>query len=63
MLVVEKVGPMDAVKRSAALLKDTWGEQIAGNLGVGLFFGLITFLIFLVGIPLIVLAVPKIGSE
>jgi len=43
VLVVENVGPIDAVKRSAAHLRKTWGEQIAGNLGMGLVFGLITF--------------------
>lgn len=41
VLVVEKVGPVDAIKRSTELLKKTWGEQIAGNLGLGLVFGLI----------------------
>ena len=57
VLVVEKVGPMEAVKRSANLLKDTWGEQIAGNLSVGFVFGLVYLLVTLVGIPLIILAV------
>lgn len=56
VLVVEKVGPVDAVKRSANLLKQTWGEQIAGNLSVGLIFGLVFFLAILVGIPVIILA-------
>jgi hypothetical protein len=57
VLVVEKVGPVDAVKRSADLLKDTWGEQIAGNLSVGLVFGLVSVLALVVGIPLILVAV------
>lgn len=57
VLVVEKVGPVDAVKRSANLLKDTWGEQIAGNLSVGFIFGLITFGVILLGIPVVILAV------
>ena len=35
VLVVEGVGPIEAVKRSTQLLKKTWGEQIAGNLGIG----------------------------
>lgn len=48
VLAVEKVGPFDAVKRSVALLKKTWGEQIVGNLGLGAFFGLVTFLVILV---------------
>jgi hypothetical protein len=41
VLVVEGVGPIDAVKRSTQLLKKTWGEQIAGNLGIGAAFALI----------------------
>jgi hypothetical protein len=40
VLVVEGVGPIEAVKRSTHLLKKTWGEQIAGNLGIGAVFTL-----------------------
>ena len=29
------VGPVDAVKESAALFKKTWGEQVVGNFGMG----------------------------
>jgi hypothetical protein len=57
VLVVENVGPLDAVKRSGRLLKETWGEQIAGHLSVGFIFGLITFLVILAGIPVVILAV------
>ncbi len=49
VLAVENVGPIDAVKRSATLLKKTWGEQIVGNFGLGAFFGLIFFGVFLLG--------------
>jgi hypothetical protein len=49
VLVVEKVGPIAAIKRSASLLRKTWGEQIIGSGGIGLVFGLIAFLIILVG--------------
>jgi hypothetical protein len=42
VLVVEDVGPIEAVRLSAEYLKRTWGEQIAGNLGMGLVFGLIS---------------------
>jgi hypothetical protein len=48
VLVVEGVGPIEAVKRSTSLLKKTWGEQIAGNLGIGAAFTLI----FLAGLVL-----------
>lgn len=54
ILVTENVGPVEAVKRSTALLKKTWGEQIVGNLGIGAAFGLIIFALILVGIPLII---------
>jgi len=43
VLVAEEVGPFEAVKRSAQLLKRTWGEQIVGNLSIGGVFGLLTF--------------------
>lgn len=56
VLVVEDVGPMDAIRRSVELLKRTWGEQIAGNLSIGLIFGLLTFAVVLLGVPVIVLA-------
>jgi hypothetical protein len=48
VLVIEDVGPVDAIKRSTALLKKTWGEQLAGDLGLGAFFGLLYFVIFFV---------------
>jgi len=47
---------VDAIKRSVELLKRTWGEQIAGNLSIGLIFGLLTLVVVLVGVPTIVLA-------
>jgi hypothetical protein len=42
VLVAEDVGPIEAVQQSAAYLKKTWGEQIAGNVGMGMVFGLIS---------------------
>lgn len=53
VLVVEGLGPVDAVKRSGSLLKRTWGEQLAGGLGMGFVFGLA----YLVTIPLGVVAI------
>jgi hypothetical protein len=38
VLVVEKMGPIDAVKVSASLLRKTWGEQLIGNCSFGLVF-------------------------
>ncbi len=40
VLVVEGVGPIEAIKRSAGLLRKTWGEQIVGNFSIGLVTGL-----------------------
>lgn len=34
VLVVERVGPFEAVKRSAGVLKKTWGESLVGNFGM-----------------------------
>lgn len=56
ILVVEDVSPVDGVKRSASLLKQTWGEQLVGNFGLGAIFGMIYVLLILGGIAGIVLA-------
>jgi hypothetical protein len=57
VLVVENVGPIEAIKRSGSLLKQTWGEQIVGNFAIGMIFGLITLLvILLVGAPVVWIA-------
>jgi hypothetical protein len=45
VLAATGLGPMDAVKESARLLKKTWGEQIAGNIGLGAVFGVLIFLV------------------
>ena len=55
VLAVENVGPIEAIKRSVQLLKQTWGEQLAGNLGLGAFFGLVVFGLLILGIPAIAL--------
>src|SRR5450755_4720890 len=54
VLAAENVGPIDAVKRSAEMIKKTWGEAIIGNAGIGLIFGLFLFLFILVGVVLII---------
>lgn len=35
VLVTKDIGPIDAVKESAALFRRTWGEQVIGNFGMG----------------------------
>jgi Family of unknown function (DUF6159) len=54
ILVNHDIGPVDAVKRSAELLKKTWGENLIGGGGIGVAFGLIIVLIVLVTIALAV---------
>lgn len=55
ILVSRDVGPIDAVKDSATLLKKTWGENVIGNVGMGLVFFLFYLgaigmgLVFMVG--------------
>jgi hypothetical protein len=34
VLVTKDIGPIDAIKESAAVFKRTWGEQVAGNFGL-----------------------------
>lgn len=36
ILVIEDIGVVDAIKRSAGLLRSAWGEGLAGHLGLGL---------------------------
>lgn len=50
ILVVENVGPIEAIKRSTAYLKKTWGEQLVGNAGVGVVFGLLIFGVIALGV-------------
>lgn len=52
VLVSQNVGPVDALKQSASLLKRTWGENAIGNVGIGVFFGFLGFGVILVGVLL-----------
>lgn len=56
VLVMEDIGPIEAIKRSVELLKRTWGEQIAGSFSIGLVFGLLSLLAVIIGVPAIMLA-------
>lgn len=56
VLVTHDLGPIDALKESARLLKKTWGEQIAGNLGIGVVVVLAFVLYSFVAVPIVVLA-------
>ena len=54
VLVSREIGAIDAVKESASLLRKTWGENVIGQGGIGLVFGLITFFVVMLGVALIV---------
>jgi Family of unknown function (DUF6159) len=41
VLAARDVGPIEAVKESATLLKKTWGENVIGQVGLGAAFGFI----------------------
>ncbi len=57
VLVVRDVGPIDAVKESAALLRETWGENLIGTVGLGLAFAAAYLVVLAAGGGLILLAV------
>lgn len=50
VLVVEKKNPIDAMKRSVSILRETWGESLVANFGIGL-------IVFLLMIPTFALLV------
>lgn len=61
ILVSRDIGPVDAVRQSAALLKKTWGENIIGNAGMGLVFFL--FYLGVIGIGMLfVFGVAQTGN-
>lgn len=56
VLVTEKVGPVTAVKRSAAILRAKWGESLAGEARIGLLgalFFILSALVFAGGAALV----------
>jgi hypothetical protein len=56
VLIVEKVGPIRAVGRSAKILSETWGEALGGRMGIGWFllpFWLIGILLLIGGFTLL----------
>jgi hypothetical protein len=63
ILVSRDVGPIDAVKESIELLKRTWGENVAGNVGIGMAFGLITMGVVVLAIGLVIAAAAVGGAK
>lgn len=57
ILAAEEVGPIEAIKRSVAYLKKTWGEQLVGTFSIGAVFTfLLIMLIIAAGLMVAVLA-------
>ena len=57
VLALEQIGPIAAMKRSASLFRQRWGQQITGNVVIGGIAGLVTLvgvLMFAGGVALIV---------
>jgi hypothetical protein len=49
ILVTEGGGPVGAMKHSETMLRRTWGERLVGSGGVGVVFGLLTFVVLALG--------------
>ena len=57
VLVSHDVGPIDAVKESAGLLKKTWGENVIGKGGLSLAFFVVYLAVILGAVALVVAGV------
>ncbi len=53
VLVVERVGPFSAIRRSAGMLRRSWGEQVTAQFS---FFFMYLLAILIVAIPVVILA-------
>ena len=49
ILAATDLGPAEAVKESATLLRRTWGENLIGNVGISMAFGVLFAAIALLG--------------
>lgn len=58
VLVVERTGPIEGVKRSLSVLRKTWGEALFANFGIGF----LVFLASLIGIVPLVLGGMALAS-
>jgi hypothetical protein len=65
VIVVERAGPVEAFKRSASVMRKTWGESLVSNFSMGLIFFVLTLpAILMIAIGIMsgsVLAIPLIG--
>ena len=60
VLVAEGVGPIEAIKRSASLLRETWGRQVTASFGF-MIVGVVALLIAIVPAALLFLVHPLLG--
>jgi hypothetical protein len=51
VLVTTDVGPIRAIRLSASAFRETWGEQVVGNIGMGLAFFLMFVSVTLFAVP------------
>ncbi|MBN8728039.1 MAG: hypothetical protein J0H15_10115 [Xanthomonadales bacterium] len=54
VLVNENLGPVDAIRRSTEHLRRTWGENLIGNGGLGLVFGLVIMIWAMAGVAAVI---------
>lgn len=54
VLVTRDIGPIGAVRESAALLRSSWGEQVTGRVGMKIVFGLAGVLLGILSVLLVV---------
>jgi hypothetical protein len=52
-MIFEEVSVIDSIKKSGGLFKKTWGENVVGQMSMGLFF----FVLFMLGIVPIIIGV------
>lgn len=53
VLVTRDLGPIEALKESARLLRRTWGEQLSGMVGMGVVFGVGSMILGVVSVGLV----------
>jgi hypothetical protein len=64
VLALEGIGPVEAIKRSATLVRSRWGEQVTGNVVIGGAASLVTFVGVLIGVlGGVMLVSGSIGTE
>lgn len=60
VLVVQGVGPVQAIKNSSSLIRKTWGNQLAASFGFGIVY-IVAFVAAIIPAALIAMVVPVAG--